>query len=335
MKQVIEVTHRADVVRARQTAIEIAEAIGFDLTTRGEIAIAVSELVSNLVRHGGGGTCILTPLDDGGVIGLEIEAVDRGPGIPDIEAAMADGYSTAGSLGYGLGTVNRIMDELEIESPGVGGGTRVVARRWRQQRSPPLRPCPLSFGIATRAHPTADVNGDAFVLKQWGANALVAVIDGVGHGHFAHQAALAARGYVENHCARPVAEIFRGVARACRATRGVVMALARIDWEHQTLAVAGIGNVEVRVYGSTVPVHPILRRGILGVNAPEPIVTEAAWAPEALMVIHSDGIRSRWRWEDFPGLDQQPAETIAQTLLRALASETDDATVLVVRGQTP
>ena len=78
--------------------------------------------------------------------------------------------------------------------------------------------------------------------------ALVGVIDGLGHGQFAHRAAQTARQYVENHFDLPLDQIFRGVGRACRATRGVVMALARFDWGQGRLAFASVGNIAVRVF---------------------------------------------------------------------------------------
>src|SRR5215471_8678078 len=82
----------------------------------------------------------------------------------------------------------------------------------------------LDCGAATRTHPLMTVNGDAFVLKQWSTGALVGVIDGLGHGQCAHQAAQTAWQYVENHFDQPLGTIFRGAGHVCQATRGVVMA---------------------------------------------------------------------------------------------------------------
>jgi serine/threonine protein phosphatase PrpC len=207
------------------------------------------------------------------------------------------------------------------------------------------------------------VNGDAFVVKRWSGSALVGVIDGLGHGQYASRAAQAARQYVESHYDQPLDAIFRGVERACHGTRGVVMALARFDYgPHNSqcdrdasevkLTFASIGNVEARVF----PLHPsassiledsrtsqveakkrqlnfMVRRGVVGLNAPKPLITEHAWDLGNMMVLHTDGITTRWSWNGFHHLASKPASVIAAELLRALAKD-DDATVAVVKGVT-
>lgn len=331
-RESIEVFGSSDVLAARNVARTLAAAIGFDETAREEVALAVSELASNLLKHAGGGQLTLTPLAQGGRAGIQIETVDSGGGIADVDQALADGFSTAGSLGYGLGTVNRLMDELDITSyQGPGSGTGIVCRRWLREQPGSATACPLAFGAATRPHPHMAENGDAFVIKQWAESALVGVVDGLGHGQFACRAAQAARQYVETHYDQPLEVIFRGVERACRATRGVVMALTRFDWGRSRLLFASVGNVEARAWGNSEPMNFIVRRGIIGSNAPLPVVTEYCWDSRGVVVLHSDGVRTHWRWADFPDLATASATVVAQQLLRALAKDDDDATVVVVK----
>ncbi len=177
----IEVWHRTDAGEAQQMAKTMAKALNFDDKACEEIAIAVSELAANLLDHAQGGTIVLTPLAQGDRSGLQVEAVDTGPGIEDVEQAMKDGFTTSDGLGFGLGAVNRLMDEFEIASQ-PGEGTHVICKRWIRVDAPLLSPNPLEFGVATRSHPMTDVNGDTFAFVHWGGNSLVAVIDGVGHG---------------------------------------------------------------------------------------------------------------------------------------------------------
>jgi anti-sigma regulatory factor (Ser/Thr protein kinase)/serine/threonine protein phosphatase PrpC len=331
--QAIEVTHIADVGTARQSAKAMAQALGLDEREREEVAIAVSELASNLLKHAGHGRLALTPLREGKRPGIQIESVDNGPGIKHVEQAITDGFSAVGSLGCGLGAINRLMDELDITSPQHGGrGTRIVCRRWRSVNTPGVMPCPLDVGVATRPHPAMSVNGDAFVVQKSNESILVGVIDGLGHGQLAHQAAQAARLYVENHFDRPLNAIFLGVARACRGTHGVVMALARFDWARGRLTFGSVGNVECRVFGCSQPVNFIVRRGVIGLNAPNPVVTEHIWESSQVMVLHSDGLVTHWRSEDFPHLQEASATVAAQQLLHRLARDDDDATVVVVKG---
>jgi anti-sigma regulatory factor (Ser/Thr protein kinase)/serine/threonine protein phosphatase PrpC len=324
----------------------MAAEIGFDETGIEEMAIAVSELATNLVKHAHGGRLTLTQLAAGARAGLQVESFDGGPGIADIERAMADGYSTIGGLGYGLGTVNRLMDTLHITSE-PGKVTRIVCQRWVRSGAPGALECPLEFGVVTRPHPAMEVNGDTFVVKSWGESALVGVIDGLGHGQFAHSAAETARQFVETHCDQPLATIFFGVDRACRATRGVVMALARFDFGLKTsepsvigypqsaikLSFASIGNVEARIFGNPKPMNFMTRRGVLGGSAPNVVVTEHPWELQSVMVLHSDGLTSHWRWEDFSGFIDLPATLIAQKLVFKLARDEDDATVIVVKAK--
>jgi len=332
--QTVEILHPSHVGSARRAAKTLAEGIGFDRAFCEEIALTMTELATNLIKHAQGGKLTLTPLDDGGRIGLEIESRDSGPGIADVEQALTDRFSTAGTRGTGLGAVNRLMDELDITSEH-GRGTRIACRKWVRQHPDSIRPCPLAFGVATRARQPGEDNGDAFVVKHWAESVLVGVIDGLGHGQFAHRAAQAARQYAESHFDLPLDQIFRGAGRACRATRGVVMALARFDWGRDRLVFASVGNIEVRVFPGSALFPFSIRRGVIGLNAPNAMVTEHPWPPSHMLVLHSDGLRTHWSWKDFPGVAEQPAQALAQEFLRLLAKEEDDATVIVVRNVIP
>jgi anti-sigma regulatory factor (Ser/Thr protein kinase) len=337
MAEQITVAVASDASLARRTAKAMASAIGFGERASEEIALAAGELASNLVRHAKAGKLMLEPITGGERTGIQVESVDSGPGIPDVEQAMMDGFSTARGLGCGLGAVNRMMDEFHIRSRRAApAGTRIVCRRWLRGDTSRLDPCPLEFGAASRACPAMRVNGDAFVIKRWSTNALAGVIDGLGHGPFAHRAARAASRYLDGHFDQSLDGIFRGVGRTCRGTRGVVMALAQFTFKGDDVrfSFAGVGDVEARLLGGSKAEHFIVRRGILGGNSPNPRVTEHRWEPGNLIVLHSDGLTHHWGPKDFPGLRGASATSIAQRLLRALATKYDDATVVVVRGIT-
>ncbi len=331
VEEAIPISDVGDLSGARLRARSMSAAIGFDERGVEEITLVVSELATNLVKHAKSGVLRLQRIEEDGKSGIQIDSEDQGPGIPNVEQAIADDFSTTGSLGCGLGAVNRLMDEFDVTSR-PGAGTSIVCRRWLRVDISPALACPLAFGVATRPCPLMPVNGDAFVIQQWGESALVGVIDGVGHGQLAYSAAQAARHYVERHYDQPLADIFLGVARTCRATRGVVMGLARFDWGRGTLTFASVGNVEARVFGSSEPMNFVFPRGILGLNARPPVVTQHRWAPNNVMVLYSDGLSTHWRWSDFPNLAEGSATVAAQELLRAFAREADDATVVVVKG---
>ncbi|PMS17664.1 ATP-binding protein [Trinickia dabaoshanensis] len=125
----VPIERESDVVVARQKGRELAADVGFSNTDRTIIALAISEIARNIVSYAHRGEVILCRIDDGGRIGISIVAEDEGPGIPDIELAMRDGYSTAKSLGVGLPGTKRIMDEFQLTSV-VGKGTTVRMKRW-------------------------------------------------------------------------------------------------------------------------------------------------------------------------------------------------------------
>ena len=330
----IHVSHSSDAGVARRAARDLAHKLGFHPTATEELVLTVSELTTNLIKHARGGLLTLSAIENDGRTGVSVDAHDEGPGIADVDRVLAPGYSTAGSLGDGLGAVNRLMDEFDIKSQ-LGQGTRVLCRKWL--RRPGCNPTPhcLDIGVASRPHLMEDACGDAFVIKQWDMTALVGVIDGLGHGRHARAASQEARLYVENHFDQPLEEIFAGVDRACRGTRGSVMALARLDCEHERIVCASVGNIEARIHPPSRTDYFQVRRGVMGLNAPRPIVSDHPWPATNVMALFSDGLRQRWTWRDFSGLLSEPASDIAQALLRALARDNDDATVLVVKGVRP
>jgi serine/threonine-protein kinase RsbT len=128
---IVTVERDADIVTARQKGRELAVATGFSSTDQTMIALAISEIARNIISYAHHGTIALSSLDERGRRGIQIIARDQGPGIPDIELAMRDGYSTAKSLGVGLPGTKRVMDEFELVSV-VGEGTTVTMRKWRR-----------------------------------------------------------------------------------------------------------------------------------------------------------------------------------------------------------
>lgn len=114
----------------RQAVREGAIGQGFSLVDQTKVVTAASELARNIINYGGGGEMLLQPVVDGARRGLRLVFVDKGPGIPDIELAMKDGYTTGGGMGLGLGGAKRLSSEFQIESK-PGAGTRVTITRWK------------------------------------------------------------------------------------------------------------------------------------------------------------------------------------------------------------
>ncbi|MBW3548855.1 MAG: anti-sigma regulatory factor [Actinobacteria bacterium] len=130
----IAITGDVDIVTARSRAKDMAAELGFSRTDQTVIAAAVSEVARNILVYAGSGEICLQPRRGNGRWGLVAVASDQGPGIPDIDQALTEGYSTAGSLGVGLSGARRLMDSLEIDSE-VGRGTTVTMCKWSHQRA--------------------------------------------------------------------------------------------------------------------------------------------------------------------------------------------------------
>jgi serine/threonine-protein kinase RsbT len=118
-----------DIVTARQKGRALALATGFSRTDQTIIALAISEIARNIISYAQRGKITLWRVDEGGRRGVVIVARDDGPGIPDIELAMRDGYSTANSLGVGLPGAKRVMDDFELVSA-LGRGTTITMKKW-------------------------------------------------------------------------------------------------------------------------------------------------------------------------------------------------------------
>lgn len=119
-----------DVVRARQAVRSWAVELGFGLVDQTKIVTAASELARNTVVYGGGGEMAMQVVERDGRRGLRLSFEDRGPGIPDLEQALRDGFTTGGGLGLGLGGARRLVNEFSVEAP-PEGGTRVTVVRWK------------------------------------------------------------------------------------------------------------------------------------------------------------------------------------------------------------
>jgi len=128
--EAVDVRSSADVVSVRQAVRTWAIEAGFSLVDQTKIVTAASELARNTIDYGGGGIARLELLNDGPRRGLRVAFEDQGPGIPDIQKALTDHYTTGNGLGLGLGGAKRLVNEFDIRST-VGEGTRVVITRWK------------------------------------------------------------------------------------------------------------------------------------------------------------------------------------------------------------
>ncbi|MBP7146926.1 MAG: SpoIIE family protein phosphatase [Acidobacteria bacterium] len=324
----LSVSEPSLVGEARRAMARLARTIGCSEHERGRAELVVTELATNLARHAGGGEVLMRALDGEGP-GLEVLALDRGPGMADIAACLRDGFSTTGSPGTGLGAVQRLVDEFALHSkPGVG--TAILARLF-------LSPAPaarrVDLGAVCVALRGEQVSGDAWAEQVQGPRLRLALVDGLGHGA---DAAAAARAAIETFRAqggRSPAEIVERMHEALRATRGAAAAVAELDANAREVRYAGVGNTVGVISDGEWTRNMVSMNGTLGHAIRRVTEYSYPWPQGALVVLHSDGIGRGWQIGRYAGLAAKPAALIAGVLYRDFARGRDDASVLVARAR--
>jgi anti-sigma regulatory factor (Ser/Thr protein kinase) len=323
----IPVIDTASISLARQTARAEATEIGLDPTDVERVVIAASELATNQLRHGRHGHFAVRVVSRGDVPGIEIVAADLGPGIADPRAALAGPGPSERSLGAGLSGARRLVDEMDLDVRW-GQGTLVRARSFAAKL-----PRRREIGILGRPWPEERVSGDHAVFLRDGDVLLCAVIDGIGHGPLAADAAAQAAATMLARRRASPASILEACNLAVAGTRGAVMAVARIDEPLGTLEHAAVGNVGVRLDGYDGPRSLAGSASSLGQRGKwYRIATETvSLAGDEALLVFTDGFTSRATLADAPDLRREHPIVVAQYLMATFARSTDDALVLVAR----
>jgi anti-sigma regulatory factor (Ser/Thr protein kinase) len=328
-QSVVEVGDLSLVGEARRTAVRLAEQMGMGEGERGSIAIAVSEMASNLVKHAMGGRILCEQLSGNGTRGLRVLAIDKGPGIRNISAALADGHSTAGTGGNGLGAIQRLATVFDIYSL-PRQGTGVLAEFWPNRKAPSGNPFWVG-GVSTALRGEA-VCGDAWLFKTTRDTAWLMVADGLGHGVYAAEAAREANRILAQAESGSPASIMRDCHDALRKTRGAAAAIAMFEREKSKLCFAGLGNISAVLVNRQGCRRLASYNGTLGHQMSRLQEFTFPWADDSTLVMHSDGLATRWNLDDYPGILNKHPSLIAAVLYRDFSRELDDVTVLVTKN---
>ncbi|RRS04647.1 anti-sigma regulatory factor [Aquabacterium soli] len=329
------VSDPSQVAEARRRAAAAAVEAGFGEVAIGQASLVATELSSNLIKHGGGGRLLV----GAGNRTLDLLALDSGAGMADVQACMADGYSTAGTRGQGLGAVQRLAQSLDVGS-WPGGGTVAWARLVSAEgdgpgglaQNIPRPPVLRNAGVwaVQTPMPGEDVCGDGWDWHGDAAGRTVFVVDGLGHGTEAALAANAALAVFRRHADAPPTEIVEAVHQGIRHTRGGAIAAARIDWASATVTFAGLGNIAgALLLPSGQTRRMVSLNGTAGHNARKVQSFEYPCPDNALMVMHSDGIGTGWSGERYTPLLWRHPMLMAGALYRDFNRGRDDATVVV------
>jgi anti-sigma regulatory factor (Ser/Thr protein kinase) len=346
---------QAQVGAARRAIHRFAGRLGLDEDSLAELDIVVEEIGTNAVRYAKGDGWLHwtstvatreTLREDDDAIGVELFYWDKGPGISDFERAVRDGVSSGRGLGTGLGAVRRLTDEFDGYSKTQGltrrlpgslrttHGTAILGRKWANcRRASNFQTSELirRIGIWSRPRAGEDINGDAYFIGQNDGKTLLSVVDGLGHGSGANEAAMATLGTLETWTGEPLDEVLLTIHDKLRTTRGAVMSAVVVDRDRGEFHYAGVGNVEVRILGGTESVRPIPMNGTLGARLSQLRVWPHRWEEGMAIVMASDGVSASWDIESYPGLLSRSPQLLAGVLVRDYGRDHDDATVLVMR----
>jgi anti-sigma regulatory factor (Ser/Thr protein kinase) len=304
---------------------------GLDEIDAGRVGLVVTELATNILKHASKGHVLIRALRDGeNAGGIESIAIDRGPGISDINRCFEDGYSTAGSPGTGLGAVKRAAPTVEIYT-GPGSGTAVFAQVMARKSKPAPSETPWVFGSIHVPAPGQVECGDDFGADASSTSAQVLVVDGLGHGPEAAKAAsTAVRVFNARRNAQPE-QLLTEMHVALKATRGAAAAYAMVDLTTQVVRFTGVGNVHGIVAWPGGARHLVTQNGTLGSQLGRVHVYEYPWHMGASLVMHTDGLTSQLDTRAFPGLHSKHPTLMAAVLYRDFLRGRDDATVVIAQ----
>ncbi|GAB4377875.1 MAG: anti-sigma regulatory factor [Elainellaceae cyanobacterium] len=326
----IAVIEQSQTGEARRASLALANRLGFKETERGKVGILVTEVANNLVQHGGGGVVVLRAIAQRPTLGIEVLALDRGPGMVDVEACLQDGFSTAGTSGNGLGAIRRLSDFFDVYSL-PSKGTALLSHLWSTPISPPPEEN-LAIGVVCLPKLGEEVSGDDWVCHIDDSRHLLLVVDGLGHGPAAASAASAAIRAFEEHDHQSPHLILEAAHAALRSTRGAALAIAEINVEQQRVRFAGIGNIAGSISSLAAHHNLVSYNGTVGHEVRKIHEFTYPWYPNGLLIMHSDGLSTQWKLDRYPGLSQKHPGLIAGVLYRDFHRERDDVTVLVAKG---
>lgn len=332
--RVVRVTDASEVSGARRVAAQCSAALRLSEVAAGKVALVTTELATNLLKHGNGGSIIFGSDLEENERSITLIAIDKGRGISNLNTALRDGYSTAGSPGTGLGAIQRAATDFDVYTfP--DRGTAVLCRIDSDERRRPLySPGPrIEVGGVCVPLPSEEHPGDAWTAFSTRDEATICVADGLGHGDAASTASVAAVRVFSERSDRTIDQMLEVAHGALRPTRGAAVGIARIFTPQNRVDFSGIGNIA----GTIVDEDGSSRRvvslnGIVGHEMRKVQTFSYPWTASSVLILQSDGVSASWSASTYPGLLQREPALIAAVIYRDHCRGNDDATVVVAKA---
>jgi anti-sigma regulatory factor (Ser/Thr protein kinase) len=297
-----------------------------------EIDIVVAEIGSNIIKHAGSGE-VLVMLTDHPQPAIEIVAIDSGPGIADLARMMQDGISTSKTLGHGLGAIKRLSDFLQIYSV-KGWGTLLLSRFYiKPPEQYPPKPGPEIRTLLV-AKPGEKACGDGFFVNADKTGIRILLGDGLGHGPEANKAVTAAISSFRYCLLSDLGEVFRQMHEDVKKTRGLVGSIAIYNNRLRKWRICGVGNIHTRMWTAAASRSYLPYNGIIGHNLPRTINEqdiEHAEGKDQILIMCSDGIKTRWEMTRYPGIFRYDMSVLAAAIYKDNARKTDDMSIVIVK----
>jgi anti-sigma regulatory factor (Ser/Thr protein kinase) len=326
----VPVVESSQVAEARRAAMSCATELGFDGTASGRAGLVATELATNLIKHGQGGELLVTASRQNGEVPvIDLLALDSGPGMADWRACLRDGYSTSGSPGTGLGAIMRASHVFDVYSV-PARGTAVFAQVGGKPPQEAANPNAMVLSAVSVPVPGERECGDGWAAVSEPGLLRLLIVDGLGHGVSAAEASRAAVDIFVSAPREASAAALTRMHLGLKHTRGAAAVVVEIDERQSVVHYCGIGNISGVIVSAGESRHMVSHNGTLGHDARRIQEFTYPWPADALMLIHSDGVSTHWRFDDYPGLSVRHPALLAGTLYRDFRRRRDDSTIVVV-----
>tara|TARA_B110001454_G_C12723002_1_gene435615 strand:- start:6384 stop:7349 length:966 start_codon:yes stop_codon:yes gene_type:complete len=316
-------TDLSRVGEVRRFVHQLGMSVRLNEVTQSRLATAVNELGNNLIKYAVLGQLIIRKIDTGDDRGVEIVSIDRGPGM-DSGQAIADGYTTGSTPGTGLGAVRRLASFFDIYSS-VSKGTVIVCGVTENPDKLPTRR--FRVGAVNLPMTSEIVSGDDWCLHQLEEKISAMVIDGLGHGTFANAASGEAVNVFRESEFEPLDKLIIRIHGRLKSTRGGAVFMVHVDGND--LSYIGAGNIRAIIYKQNKIKSLISQNGTAGVQIRRTPVMHEMW-DDGLLILHSDGITSRWDLNEYPGILTKHPTIVAAVVARDFTRGCDDTCVVVI-----
>lgn len=309
----------------------LVTAEGFSSQKIGEIDIIVAELTSNLIKFAETGELLYRIGSDENGTFFEVNCIDSGKGIKNLPRMMLDGVSSSETLGQGLGAIDRLSHASAIYTKN-DWGTVVHSKVYKNEVGLSHRKKNIDCGVVQVCCPGEKVCGDGYAVKKVENGFQFFMGDGLGHGINAHEAAQEAIKAFKECREKSPSDILRYIHQSVKKTRGLVASVIHLDITNQKWSICGIGNISVSIYTGLTAKNYTPYNGILGHNIPRTLNNSLQDLEKyQTLIMHSDGLRTRWNLTDLPGILKYDPNVIAAVLYKDNARHNDDMSVFTAK----